>query len=207
TTLFPESELGWRLMGGSYFGLARWESAVDAYSQAISINSEDYTTRVDLAYALQMLGKYEDALEQAKKAHSIVPNSVVTIQRVGLIEFDLKHYEKAAKAFEDCVRVDPDGIYWHKYAAVSWGNNGDHAKALVNAKLATEQQNRDIDAFVVLARSQVALGKHAEALKSLRIALAGDVPDAATRIFENEWFKDLHETDGWKLLKKDFPTD
>ncbi|MCF6229045.1 MAG: tetratricopeptide repeat protein, partial [Planctomycetes bacterium] len=207
TTLFPESELGWRLMGGSYFGLARWESAVDAYSQAITINSEDYTTRVDLAYALQKLGKYEDALKQAKKAHLLVPDSVVTIQRVAYIEYDLKNFEKAAIGFEDCAKVDPDGIYWHYYAALTWAESGDHAKALVNAKFATEHKNRDIDAFVVLARSQVALGKATEALKSLRTALAGNVPDAATRVFGNEWFKDLNETDGWESLKKDFPTD
>ncbi|MHC4841784.1 MAG: tetratricopeptide repeat protein, partial [Planctomycetota bacterium] len=205
TTLYPINAKAWRLLGLGHYFLEQWEDAADAFIQANSIESGDFGAHANLAYSLQQLGRHTEALKQAKEAVAVDKSLLRGHLLVAISEFELKHWQEAGTAYDNCAKMDPLNIYWPYNAALAWASHSDFKKAEAAAKLATERKDFFNESFVALAWAQVGLKKTDDALKSLRSALKHGVPK--DRIFDNDWFRDLHHTDGWKTLKKDFPTD
>jgi tetratricopeptide (TPR) repeat protein len=94
-------------LGRYYHGQTRYEKALEAYGQALSLQPQyvDALTGIGVAHA--MLGHYDEALRVLKAAASIDPASVTAQNNLGYIYWLLNEREKAMEAYRAALKLDP----------------------------------------------------------------------------------------------------
>jgi tetratricopeptide (TPR) repeat protein len=94
-------------LGRYYHGQTRYEKALEAYGQALSLQPQyvDALTGIGVAHA--MLGHYDEALRVLKAAASIDPASVTAQNNLGYIYWLLNEREKATEAYRAALKLDP----------------------------------------------------------------------------------------------------
>ncbi|MGD9779610.1 tetratricopeptide repeat protein, partial [Methanomethylovorans sp.] len=74
-------------------------------------------------YALNALGRYEEALQACDKAIEIDPNYLYAWSHKGFALYGLGRYDEALQAYDKCIELDP-------LNALSWYNKGVILEAL-----------------------------------------------------------------------------
>ncbi|XP_031560926.1 stress-induced-phosphoprotein 1-like [Actinia tenebrosa] len=82
--------------------------AIECYTEAILIEPTNHVFYSNRSAAYAKDGKYEQALEDAKKCVEIKPEWAKGYSRLGTALFFLKQYEAAEKAFEAGLKLEPN---------------------------------------------------------------------------------------------------
>jgi tetratricopeptide (TPR) repeat protein len=91
----------WLEEANTLYRLKRYEEALAAYEQAISLNPNHGYTYYTKGLTLRKLKRYEEALAAYEQAIHLKPNFADTYYHaMGLVLRDLKRYEEADQAFE-----------------------------------------------------------------------------------------------------------
>jgi len=85
-----------------------FNSALDAYNQAIQLDETNSDAFVRRSLTHTKLGNFTDALEDANKAISLDSKNGKGYLRKGIACFELEEYETALSAFEKALSLDPD---------------------------------------------------------------------------------------------------
>jgi len=88
--------------------LGRYEEAVEAFSQAISINPEYVYSYYGLGITLYALGRYKEAVEAFSQVISTDPEFIYSYNELGNIFKDLGKYKKAIEAYQQAISIDPE---------------------------------------------------------------------------------------------------
>jgi len=199
-----KNDTGWYYLGLCYKDQRKWEEALDAYSRAVAANPSNLDAMLEAAGAGTEAGKYEEAEKFAFNASQLAPKDMRVWYRLGMVHFDQGQYASAAKAFAKGTEVAPTNQWLHYLLAAACVETGEYARAKESAKKCIEIDDKVPDARTIIARCELVGDQNlAEALKWLREAIEKGA-DAAG-IYAMEWTKPLHETEGWKKLKQDFP--
>jgi len=94
--------------GNRLFGAGKFRDAVRLYSEAIELDGSDHTFYGNRAACLLHLDEFAHALKDAVTAKKLKPDWVKAHYRVGQAYMGLRHYENAAQAFWEGVRLDMD---------------------------------------------------------------------------------------------------
>ena len=102
TTVFPEDERAWTLLGGMHFGRQEYGPAIAAYEEALAIAPEYSQPYNQLGYARRFTGDLDGAEEVFKEYVALIPDDpnpydsyAELLMKTGRFEESIAHYEKA----------------------------------------------------------------------------------------------------------------
>ncbi|MEP6657507.1 MAG: tetratricopeptide repeat protein [Betaproteobacteria bacterium] len=99
----------WNALGRARFQGARWNTALDAFRRASTLDPRDASTWGNVAVALAALGRLEDALAAAQFAVELAPGTGALHANVGDLLYRLYRFDDAALALERALALQPRG--------------------------------------------------------------------------------------------------
>ncbi|MBW1973427.1 MAG: tetratricopeptide repeat protein [Deltaproteobacteria bacterium] len=126
----PNDEKGWIELGNIFFDLDRPNEAIEAYKNALKINSKNPDVITDLGIMYRRAGKFDKSVEMFKKAAKLDPKHLNSRLNLGIVLFhDKGDVDGAIKAWEEYVKIAP---------------NNEHTKAIkeIVKKLKAQQVNK-----------------------------------------------------------------
>lgn len=103
-----KSALPWTAVCEAHRQLRQFTEAVDASSQAVTIDPSNAFAWENLALSYEGLDKFDKALIAGQQTLALEPEDASTWNELGLIYTNLRQYEKALEAFEQAVRFAPN---------------------------------------------------------------------------------------------------
>jgi serine/threonine protein kinase/tetratricopeptide (TPR) repeat protein len=143
-----------------------WSASEQAFRKAISLNPGYATAHQWYSAILRALGRVDEALEEARTAFSLDPLSPIINANVGLCMYVARRYDEAAELFRTTIMVEPRFFWSHYLLGLTQRQQGQHAAALTELRLAlTLASDKETEAVVIsdLAYSCGVLGDLAEA--------------------------------------------
>jgi tetratricopeptide (TPR) repeat protein len=94
-------------LGRYYQGQTRYDLALAAYRQALSLQPQYVDALTGMGVVHAMLGQYDDALRVLRAAASLDPGSVTAQNNLGYIYWLLNEREDALQAYRAALKLDP----------------------------------------------------------------------------------------------------
>ncbi|XP_022333019.2 stress-induced-phosphoprotein 1 [Crassostrea virginica] len=95
-------------LGNEALNEGKFEEAVDQYTAAIDLDSDNHILYSNRSAALTKAGKYLEAIGDADKAIQLKPDWAKGYSRKGVALCQLYRYEEALEAFSEGLKVAPD---------------------------------------------------------------------------------------------------
>lgn len=189
-----------------------WEGAEQEFQTALALNRNYATAYHWYAVYLCASGRFNEALEAARRAQELDPLSLIINAILGLIMFFARRYDEAIEQLHRV--VDMEAGFWlaHIYLGWAYEQEGRYAEACAELEKAMEIEVTP-DLMASMARVEALMGKRAQAEERLAhllelsarqyispyiIALvysALGVTDQARR-----WLYKAHEEQAWWLV-------
>jgi len=166
----------------TYLRERKYDPAISTLKSIIKIDSRNGAAYNRLAIVYAKQHKFRTSIGAFKKAHAYEP-SASTNHNLGLIYYETKQYQLAAKHFERALAIDPDLAPRHIAMAKVQEQLGNESNALLYLKsaLAVEDSKKIRDIYIdALSRYRKGKGlseEMIEALKSNKIPWAFEALD------------------------------
>ena len=121
------------------------ERADIAVGEVERLQPESASLHTLKAILLATRGKIEEAIDEAKKSIAIDPASKSANDTLGYIYLSNNRAAEAAKAYEDCLRLEPDRLTYHFNVTAQYDRLGEVEKAHSSAKRALPYYKKHID--------------------------------------------------------------
>jgi len=167
---FPEAwvAMGWLAMTYDF----DWRSAEKHFRRDIELSPSSYMGYIGLSMALQMAGRYDEALAAAQRAYQLDPLNFWTRNMLGEVTCKRREYDDAIKHSKVMLEMQPDDPLIMGYIGWLYALTNLPGEALRYAdkavELAAGNPNLELNAAVVYAM----LGKASEAREILSRAEA-----------------------------------
>lgn len=145
-----------------------WEGAERAFRRALELNPNFAYARKLYAEYLSYVGRFEEAIAEARLARQLDPLSIVTNSLVGLVLYRARRYEDAVDDLRHAVEMDPNHPLPYLPLGLSYSMLGQHdtAIAALEKGLRASEGNSEMLAQVALACGRA--GRRERALQILR---------------------------------------
>lgn len=155
---------------GLYLSIYSWNqpAAEREFRRAIELNPNYPTARQQFAgYCLMAMGRFDEALAEARRAHELDPFSQVISADVARALFFARRYDEAIEQLKQNLSLDPNFYFARRLLATVYHAEGAYAEAAAEFRRAL---TLDDDPFsrALLARSLAKLGQTGEARKIVR---------------------------------------
>jgi tetratricopeptide (TPR) repeat protein len=189
-------------LAGLYKLDGRTDDAVRAYEKAIALKSTDATAILALAHLYQDRGDLAEArarYERALPLLTVQADKEQTIRAVMAIALDQKDWAAAKAAHKQLVALEPTSLFVKAELGRELFNRAEYRQAEVELKevvAAATGDNRALaPALKDLGRAQAKAHENAEALATLKRALATAGPDSAIRAEIYEIVTEIYRAD------------
>ena len=108
TNRYSKSLVLWNLMGASAAQIGKFDDAVLAFQQALSIKPDDAQVHYNMGNALKDQEKLEEAIDAYKEALSIKPDYAEAYLNIGATLKDQGNLEEAIEAYKMALSIKPD---------------------------------------------------------------------------------------------------
>ena len=96
-------------LANTYYDMANWSSAVQAYEKALSSHGTDPNVLTDLGSSYRNLGEFKKALDMYERAQKAAPSHAQSLLNMTLVyAFDLKDAQKAQEMFDRLKKEHPE---------------------------------------------------------------------------------------------------
>lgn len=145
-----------------------WTGAETAFRRALELNPNFAYAHKLYAEHLSYLGRFEEAIAEARLARRLDPLSVVTNTIVGLVLYRARQYESAIAALERAIELNPDHPmpYLPMGLALSMLKRHDEAVAALEKGAAASDQNSEMLAQLALVYGRAGRTDRARAVQS-----------------------------------------
>ncbi len=138
--------------GYSLTELGRYSEALEAYDQALAINSHNARYWGRRGRALRLLERYDDALASYQHAIDLQPEDGWLWNGLGIIYDRMRQNARALEAFERSVRLDPNDTWaWYNLGDLQF-RMGQPDQAVASLKTALEIDPRNHQAWGKLGK-------------------------------------------------------
>lgn len=174
-----EAAEAWGGLAAFLLDRGRNDEAVAAFEKARSLDTTQ-SPQLALAYAdaLVLVKRYDDALAVADTM-TIPAHQAMVRARVALARGDSA---EALKLFENGMRLWPNNAVARYYAGVAAEQSGEFKRAIEHYRYAMRIDSEETDAYLRLARLQVAAGHDRAALDVLEFAPGGRPDELAAAL-------------------------
>jgi TolB-like protein/DNA-binding winged helix-turn-helix (wHTH) protein/Flp pilus assembly protein TadD len=144
-----------------------FESAGKQFRRAIELNPGYATAHHWYAWHLSLLGRFDEAVAEMKKAENLDPLSLII--NADLAELlDLAHfYDESIRQSRKTIEMDPNFALAHNQLAQAYLQKHMYEEAVAELKAAVQLSGGSPTCVANLARAYVASGKRSEALELL----------------------------------------
>jgi adenylate cyclase len=186
---FPYKILGSYHMWAYWFKLSKnpkesYNRGLDLFRKAIELDDSLAIAHIALGYYLMQARQYDIALAEGERAFELEPNSADVINGYATILTMVGEYDQAISLFKDAIRLNPKPpTTYLRFYGVALRDSGRYKEAIVQAKKATEQEPKDLIAWIVLT-SSYSLAERDEEAREAAKEILGISPKFSVELFE-----------------------
>lgn len=103
----PKNFQAWIMLGNDCFDTGQAQKAINAYAKALELRPDDPNVLTDQGVMYLQTGANEKALADFEKAQTIDPKHLQSLYNIGVVNNDMKQFDKAAKAWNRYLELDP----------------------------------------------------------------------------------------------------
>jgi tetratricopeptide (TPR) repeat protein len=173
----PGNGSAWFGLGGAYTRLQRYTEAIEAYRQALRINTEDALAWIGIGYAYNQLKRGTEAIEAYRQALRINTEDANAWGLLGIAYFGLRRYTEAVDAARQAVRIEPEGSGWFILGG-AYGQLRRYTEAIEADRQALRINPEDSRSWTRLGAVYTQLQRNTEAIEALRQAVRIDPENA-----------------------------
>jgi len=163
-------------LGNYFYGVGKYEDAVQQYQRALDLEPDSDYALSQLADAYQKLNNPAAAEAAYKKAISLRPNYWGVYSGLGNLYFILARYSEAADMFHKVIALSPDNYHGYSNLGAAYLYLGQYPDSISALKRSLElRPNRD--AYSNLAAAYFGLRRFAEAADNIQLSLKLDEQD------------------------------
>ena len=188
----PQYWANYYYLANFYQRQARYADALKALETALPTSPTNSLLYTRIGVLQYFLGRYDDAITSLERALTLQPNPKVYLD-LGEVYLHKQQYDRAAEAFESALRGKPNNLsaladladaeHWNPDPHIRARATAHYQQAATLARAALQVDPRSVDALLVLAYSDAALGQKAESQRSLRLALTHAPEDAEVLMY------------------------
>lgn len=138
-----DDEQAWYSFGEASLRCGALETALNAFQKAIDLNPSKALYFKQAALCLDMLNRYDDALNYIQKAHQKGKNDSVTLMLLGKIYLRHNQFDKAVEFLQQAIKRNKQNISAEYYLAKVYAKQGlvdqasEHLYWIINSKIKT----------------------------------------------------------------------
>ena len=126
----PHSATAWFALGEADANVGQFAQAIDAYHQALQINSQDPTSWNNIGIVYKKAGQYTQAIDAFRQALEISLNDSDAWYNLGQTYFKIGQYAQAIDAYRQVLRINPKDSGAWLYLGFTYLRNGQQNHAL-----------------------------------------------------------------------------
>ncbi len=113
---YPTDSLLRTQLGNTHLGMGQFEQALESYATALSCTPDHPETLVNTAYAMECLGRPQDALLYLNRLIELDPDHVAALGNRGNMLTKLNRFEEALRDYQHAQRIEPASPmpYWNE---------------------------------------------------------------------------------------------
>ena len=85
----------------------KMEEALEAFENAVRLDSNDAVARLNLAYTYDRQGRNEEAIAEYQRAIELSPSNLLAYNNLGVLYDKMGHYDEAIGEFQRALEIDP----------------------------------------------------------------------------------------------------
>jgi TolB-like protein/DNA-binding winged helix-turn-helix (wHTH) protein/Flp pilus assembly protein TadD len=144
------------------------ESAEKEFQRAIELNPGYATAHHWYAWHLSLLGRYDEAIEEMRKAKNLDPLSLIINADLAELLVIAHFYDESISQSRKTIEMDPNFALAHNQLAQAYLQKHMNGEAVAELQKAVELSGGSPTCIANLARAYAASGKTSEAVKLLR---------------------------------------
>jgi TolB-like protein/DNA-binding winged helix-turn-helix (wHTH) protein/Flp pilus assembly protein TadD len=150
------------------------------FQRAIELNPGYATAHHWYAWHLSLLGRFDEALAEMKKAENLDPLSLIINADLAELLVLAHHYDESIEQSHKTIEMDPNFAFAHNQLAQAYLQKQMYYEAVAELKKAVQLSGNSPTCMANLARAYVASGKRSEAEK-----LLGDLKKRSNAAYSN----------------------
>jgi len=144
-----------------------FDSAGKEFQRAIELNAGYATAHHWYAWHLSLLGRYDDAIAEMRKAENLDPLSLIINADLAEILVLAHSYDESIRQSRKAIDMDPNFALAHNQLAQAYLQKHMYDEAVAELQKAVQLSGNSPTCVANLARAYVASGKRTEAVKLL----------------------------------------
>lgn len=128
----------YRRQGNRYCDLEQYEKAVESFSNAIGLQSNNAQFYNDRGYAYNYLGEYDKALSDCSKAIELNPEFANAYNNRGFAYKNLRKYEKAIVDYDKAIGLNPEYENAYNNRGAAYNSLEEYDRAIFDCSKAIE---------------------------------------------------------------------
>jgi adenylate cyclase len=171
---FPYKILGSYHMWVYWFKLSKnpqesFNRGIELFRKAIELDDTLAIAHIALGYYLMQRRQYDVAIAAGKRAIELEPNSADAINGYATILTMVGEYDEAIPLFKEAIRLNPKPpTTYLRFYGIAFRDSGRYDEAIVQAQKATEQEPKDLIAWILLTSSLSLAGRDEEAREAAK---------------------------------------
>ena len=145
-----------------------WDAAEKEYHKALVLNPGYATAHQWYAMQLSLFGRFDEAIDEMKKAESLDPLSLIISAGLADVLFAARRYDESIQQSRKALGFDPNFAIAHFELGQALAQKGTYKEAIAELQKANELSGGDTTCIAVLAYAYAASGKSDEALRLLK---------------------------------------
>lgn len=140
-------------LGGAYSKLNEMEAALQAYSEALKLNSESELTNYNLGVGLRELGRHSEAAKAFKRATEIKKDFREAVFNLAIEYQDLGEHEKFLETMKEALQLDPSNLVFVAKYGTALRENGRFVEAIEPLKKVSDAHTNDVGDLYLLGNT------------------------------------------------------
>lgn len=171
-------------LGRAYSKLNETEAALQAYSEALKLNSASELTNYNLGVGLRELGRHSEAAEAFKRATEIKKDFREAFFNLAIEYQELGEPAKFLETMKEALQLDPNNVAYVAKYGIALRENGKFVEAIEPLKKVSDAHPNDVGDLYLLGNTYLMAQKYDEAIKTLSrvLVLQPDHADARDRL-------------------------
>lgn len=155
----------YNLIGMEYLFMDNLELAKDNFIKCLEVDTEEQTALYNVVYCFEFLDQNQEAIDYLNKYIDLNPYSEIAWHQIGRLNYGLKNYEEALRAFDFATIIDEDflGAYMEMAKAFEKLKRYEEAIESYNKTIALDDPTSY--ALLRIGKCYERLGNQLEALK------------------------------------------
>ena len=145
----------------------QWDAAEREYQKALVLNPGYATAHQWYAMQLSLFGRFDEAIEEMRKAEKLDPLSLIISTGVADVLFAARRYDDSIQQSRKALDIDPNFAIARFELGQALAQKGIYKEAIAELQKANELSGGDTTCTAVLAYAYAASGKIDEALRLL----------------------------------------